>query len=198
MGKCKKKLFGMTILASFLAGCSDNTSSINPQEAAIIASQTTESGYDLGACTADKVGTEVLVYEEMAYYICTQSGAWTHISVRDYLASDAESSSSEVSAVTLSSSSSEEIPTEESSSSGPSIDSSSESSGDSSNSGHSDVEASSSSEGTILSSSSSAVEISSSSTASVAYSSSTIPELFFMKKICLILNTFCLHDNMFV
>lgn len=179
MGKCKKKLFGMTILASFLAGCSDNTSSINPQEAAIIASQTTESGYDLGACTADKVGTEVLVYEEMAYYICTQSGAWTHISVRDYLASDTESSSSEVSAVTLSSSSSEEIPTEESSSSGSNIDSSSESSGDSSNSGHSDVEASSSSEGTILSSSSAAVEISSSSTASVAYSSSTIPELFF-------------------
>ncbi|MBP5246822.1 MAG: hypothetical protein J6Z31_03095 [Fibrobacter sp.] len=94
MGAILRHLIFFSTAIAILVGCSDTTSSVDTQTSAASASQITQSGYDLGSCTADKIGLEILVYEEMAYYICTKGGMWTRITVKDYMASNENSSAS--------------------------------------------------------------------------------------------------------
>jgi len=93
MGASFFQIFIISILFGILIGCSENSVTMNSQTSAASASQITQSGYDLGSCTSDKIGLEILVYEEMAYYICSQGGLWVRMSVKDYMANNAESSS---------------------------------------------------------------------------------------------------------
>ena len=95
MGAFFRQIFLISIAFGILIGCSENSANVSSEASAASASQITQSGYDLGSCTIDKIGLEILVYEEMAYYICSQSGLWVRMTVKDYMASNAESSSAE-------------------------------------------------------------------------------------------------------
>ena len=95
MGAFFRQIFLFSIAFGILIGCSENSANVSSEASAASASQITQSGYDLGSCTIDKIGLEILVYEEMAYYICSQGGLWVRMTVKDYMASNAESSSAE-------------------------------------------------------------------------------------------------------
>ena len=95
MGAFFRQIFLISIAFGILIGCSENSANVSSEASAASASQITQSGYDLGSCTIDKIGLEILVYEEMAYYICSQGGLWVRMTVKDYMASNAESSSAE-------------------------------------------------------------------------------------------------------